>query len=821
MSKRTYAEVLSGSGRLWRKAINKELSSKRKNVAERKSEIVIEISSSPEVSPQKCSKEQVIISSGSECGSPSKKRLPSLAYGGCIGELRKPQSPQLHPRGLKHESKGDRPKIPFSLEKGHKNKSNIDLETESETDETSSSDSETSDESGPEENLPPIKKFLHDDPRLPVYEWGLTRNKGMEEIAKLLLLELEDIASISVASGVPTNVNRNTAFVIDTSHLDNIDDLKCDELGSWTATGVKTVTFKKKHNKVLKTNAQPKNNRYKFTRRYFMNDSLKSLKKAITTAEDCKKNVPHRFAFVQYIFAEGEQTVNVLPHGNSRKSNKPYKRTMKSTLEKIKDDVQKCVDPRKVIHNIIKSKGGIEQLRSGGELPRNRKQVYNAVQAATRDNKIPDPLEYLMKKSKEELMDENTAFIRTVQSTPEPLIFLSTKHQLLDIERFCTNPENFCVLGVDATFELCDYYLTFATYRNQMLETKNGKHPALVGPAILHKKKLERSYTVLPAEMCRWHPPCAGVLVVGTDGEENLVNGLRNVFRSAEHLRCDIHMRDNIKSKLSSLGIPQTIAKEYLDDIFGRGNEAGLIHCLSAEEFDGALERLKTAWESRHSKGKDFVAYFVAKKALDIKETMRAEIRSMCGLGYPPDVYTQNASESMNRVLKEEDKDDPTTRRMRKNVCDIVERVRKVVERQENEQFLAVIGRGEYQICDNYKFLEVGDKYFQMNDKQKQEVRRKFFSSSLSKENAGHEQANKNDSVDDHNHLSIVPEKSEIISVPFIVLKEMFNNASKLIKSSSGIVKAPQVQTSTTIANKEELWFVASQANPNRPHQIQ
>lgn len=66
---------------------------------------------------------------------------------------------------------------------------------------------------------------------------------------------------------------------------------------------------------------------------------------------------------------------------------------------------------------------------------------------------------------------------------------------------------------------------------------------------------------------------------------------------------------------------------------------------------------------------------------------MTVEVRSLCGLGFPPDVYTQNASESMNRVLKEEDQDSTDLRRKKKTVCDIVERFRKVVKRQEQGQF--------------------------------------------------------------------------------------------------------------------------------------
>lgn len=170
---------------------------------------------------------------------------------------------------------------------------------------------------------------------------------------------------------------------------------------------------------------------------------------------------------------------------------------------------------------------------------------------------------------------------------------------------------------------------------------KSGRNPVFVGPAILHKSKLERSYYVLPSEMVRSHPPCAGVLVVGSDGELNLSNPLLNVFQSAMHLPCDMHMKHNIKSKLSSLGVPPAVAKEYMADIFGRGEEAGLVHCQNGAEFDRGLDNLKSVWETRHAKGTDFFQYFIKNKASPIRETMTASVRSMCGLGFPRHVHAK------------------------------------------------------------------------------------------------------------------------------------------------------------------------------------
>ena len=46
-----------------------------------------------------------------------------------------------------------------------------------------------------------------------------------------------------------------------------------------------------------------------------------------------------------------------------------------------------------------------------------------------------------------------------------------------------------------------------------------------------------------------------GVLFFGTDGEENLYNTMAQAFGNAKHLRCDIHLKDNVKRKLNDLGI--------------------------------------------------------------------------------------------------------------------------------------------------------------------------------------------------------------------------------------------------------------------------
>ena len=77
----------------------------------------------------------------------------------------------------------------------------------------------------------------------------------------------------------------------------------------------------------------------------------------------------------------------------------------------------------------------------------------------------------------------------------------------------------------------------------------------------------------------------------------------------------------------------------------------------------------------------------------------------------------------MNKLVKEEDKDNNSSRRKKKTVCDIVERMRNLVQRQEQEQFLAVLGKGEYKIVQEFRHLEVGDDYYRMTARQKEALK--------------------------------------------------------------------------------------------------
>lgn len=291
---------------------------------------------------------------------------------------------------------------------------------------------------------------------------------------------------------------------------------------------------------------------------------------------------------------------------------------------------------------------------------------------------------------------------------------MASDRQLLEVNKFCTNNKNFSVLGVDTTFNIGQYYVTITTYRNLMLENKDGIEPVMIGPILLHQRKGFESYFTLSSSMLQASADLKNIKVFGTDGDENLSNAFQVCFTDAKHLLCDVHMIDNIKKKLNALDIKGQVANQYVNDIFGQSSAAmkipGLVDCMTEEEFDNNVMKFKTEWIKRHEKGEQFLNYFMEYKYHLIKHCMSAELQSMCGLGFPPKLYNQNGNECINNVVKSDKKAASSTTKL--DPFDFVKIAEKTVKRQENEVKLALIGKGEYRLKEEYSHLCINEDLF-------------------------------------------------------------------------------------------------------------
>ena len=208
-------------------------------------------------------------------------------------------------------------------------------------------------------------------------------------------------------------------------------------------------------------------------------------------------------------------------------------------------------------------------------------------------------------------------------------------------------------------------------------------------------------------------------LVYGTDGEKALAEGFGRPLPYAQHLLCDLHMKDNIMSKLTELGIRVKDSDTILTDIFGKNVGSKRVPCLidaeNQTELEREMERLETKWSSAHSQGERFVGYFQKYKVDAIRQTMTADIRSMAGLGWPPaGVYDQNGNDCMNSVLQREKQ---LTGKRKLSIPEFVRLLQTTVKRQKTEEDLALIGIGELRMDDRYMECGVKESVFYRKSK--------------------------------------------------------------------------------------------------------
>lgn len=299
----------------------------------------------------------------------------------------------------------------------------------------------------------------------------------------------------------------------------------------------------------------------------------------------------------------------------------------------MKKAVEENKRPLQVLREVENIQGGVMKAKSGCDLPRNRQQIYNAKQAKkvhgeTITSSIPrqDTLAQVMQMCKD-TSSGSDAFIRSVEAAPEPMCVLATSQQLADLERFCTaSPSS--VLSVDPTFNLGPFYVTPTTYHNLLVTTNRGNHPVTLGPILIHQTKTFHPFHYFASTLIRLNPRLISLKAFGTDGEAELIKAFSVCFPSAVHLRCTLHVRQNIKDKLRNLSVPQSVAREFLDDIFGKqiGShfEAGLVDSESETTFRNALSKLQYRWNNLErscipsDSEPQFYAWFCKFKAEDI-----------------------------------------------------------------------------------------------------------------------------------------------------------------------------------------------------------
>ena len=353
------------------------------------------------------------------------------------------------------------------------------------------------------EMIPSVRDDDYHDPqtkRLPV----LSRTVSGLGVTQLFTLTIGSVPPNKICTCKPTSVTYSSVFVVDLSCVKSIDDLRADDNGVWLHSGKPRrkykVEFDSNRREIISATVVNKGSNsddsdvYTLVRIYHRHKATPEFQRHICYILDAT-NRTVRYAVVQYLFEDGIEVPVILPpHGNS-KNTTAYRRTQPSTLKKLKEEHGK---PKAVISNVYKEAGGSAGALSASELPRDRRQVYNARQHSSlstmKDGKV-DPLFELIKTCKEDLLPGGRKFIRHVSIDSSPSCVLATDSQLSNLHRFYTVPGELCVLGIDPTFNLGKFYVTVTTYTYLHVENKiSHTSPTFFGPMFVHTEKTYESY---------------------------------------------------------------------------------------------------------------------------------------------------------------------------------------------------------------------------------------------------------------------------------------------------------------------------------------
>ena len=532
----------------------------------------------------------------------------------------------------------------------------------------------------------------------------------------------------------PVKGMRNNYFYIVNIAQNSLQDINADDNGAYTNTRNTSTAFYCKEDKVytvnkngneLYYNQKVSYNKYKkvpvcdkeivtLHRRYSKSKSF-PMKRIIVTISDQMDGPIIPFAGVLYQTDSAiTDDTPVLCHGNSKVENesRPYFRTSQELLSKTKTFLEKGISCKETYDEVNSLSGGVYKSLSQSSELRNLQQVYRQKEKLKSKVKPEDSDELI---ALIKYQRERNNFLRSVVCIEQSYYgFISNDTQLNDIAQFCCEDSN--VLSIDTTFNLCENWLTDTCYKNLRLETVEGKHPIYLGPCILHFRKDAFTFNRFFREMCSFDRRIQMLKVIGTDQDMAIYNGFSIENPELKLLLCVYHLEKSDRHKLSQLRPKKGATNKILADIYGcqygSVKEIGLADSTTAEDLDSRLIDLKERWENLCP---DFYDWFMSKRKKLFQEKVIEEARKGSNIH---GLYFNNNIESMHFKEKTEQ-----CHKLGSSI-DVIDTLKKIVDRQQDDEVRAIYGSGPYKLSRDYlKFSVDNLKWHTMtSDQRKKQV---------------------------------------------------------------------------------------------------
>lgn len=178
--------------------------------------------------------------------------------------------------------------------------------------------------------------------------------------------------------------------------------------------------------------------------------------------------------------------------------------------------------------------------------------------------------------------------IKGLQWTPSPRVVYVEDWQMAEIVENCCQPDSTCVLSIDTTFNVGQFYVTSTMYQNaKFVNQRMGKLANLPGPALFHVCQDETQFLFFCNNLLETNYGFEKVRFVGGDcdkGQKRFLKPLEGVT----YLPRKKHTEDNMKAKMPSYQLDASEKKIILEDVFGSKipPKRGLVDCNTTDEFE-------------------------------------------------------------------------------------------------------------------------------------------------------------------------------------------------------------------------------------------
>ena len=194
------------------------------------------------------------------------------------------------------------------------------------------------------------------------------------------------------------------------------------------------------------------------------------------------------------------------------------------------------------------------------------------------------------------------------------------------------------VLCYDTTFELGDFYVSPLVFRHTIFDQK----PIIPVAFLIHDRKFPDAHEMFLKILKEKIPNLRKKkFVVVMDRESALKIAFTNVFPQCTILHCWNHIKRDLRFWLQKHGGNSDDIAIYQNDL------VAIMRSDSLEAFEINIERLSAKWSQA------MVSYFNDNLKDDIQNRSSKFVLEPLGLYDPYSGITNNASESMNNMIKE------------------------------------------------------------------------------------------------------------------------------------------------------------------------